>query len=118
MIWGIIISGKTYKLPDWCIAAMVTLGVTQFLMTGSINATHSDKDSSFWGLLCLAGFLAFDGFTSTFQEKLFKEHKTSKFNQMLYVNGGSAVVSAATLAVSMEAPQAIAFCFAHVDFVF
>merc|ERR1712203_189097 len=69
--------------------------------------------TSYYGLLLLLAFLAFDGFTSTFQEKLFKEHKTSKYNQMLYVNSGSAVVSCGTLIASGAAPRAITFCMVH-----
>merc|ERR1719432_661432 len=33
MIWGIIISQKRYGVTDWIVAAMVTGGVTEFLMT-------------------------------------------------------------------------------------
>jgi adenosine 3'-phospho 5'-phosphosulfate transporter B2 len=117
MMWGIIISQKKYKLIDWLIAFGVTAGVTQFLLTGSISAKYANKGTSVYGLLLLVAFLACDGFTSTFQEKLFREHKTSKYNQMMYVNGGSAVVSASTLLASGGAPKAIAFCFKHPDFV-
>lgn len=117
MIWSIIISGKTYKLPDWFIAAMVTLGVTLFLMTGVINAKHSDKDSSFWGLLCMLAYLAADSFTSTFQEKLFKDHNASKFNQMMYVNCCSATVSFLTLIASGKLLSALAFSAAHPVFM-
>merc|ERR1719447_1329787 len=88
-----------------------------FLLTGDIKSKHGDRDSSFYGLLLLLGFLGFDGFTSTFQEKLFKEHKTSKYNQMLYVNSGSAVVSASTLVLSGTTMKAIGFCIAHPTFV-
>merc|ERR1740123_1037360 len=117
MMWGILISGQKYKLMDWAVAAGVTGGVTSFLMTGTIKAKHADQGSSVYGLLLLCCFLAFDGFTSTFQEKLFKEHKTSKYNQMLYVNSGSAVVSAGSLLLSGSGPVAIEFCFRHSDFV-
>jgi adenosine 3'-phospho 5'-phosphosulfate transporter B2 len=117
MIWSIIISGKTYKAVDWGIALGVTWGVTQFLLTGEISSKHAGKDSSIYGLLLLLCFLALDGFTSTFQEKLFKEHKTSKYNQMLYVNFGSAVVSFGTLIASGKAGTALAFCSNHPAFV-
>merc|ERR1719401_10944 len=110
MLWGIAISGKQYGLKDWGIAAGVTWGVTQFLLSGEIKSKHAEAESSFYGLLLLLAFLACDGFTSTFQEKLFKEHKTSKYNQMLYVNSGSAVVSLGTLLVSGKAPTALQFC--------
>merc|ERR1719453_1810399 len=44
MVWGIIVSGKTYGLSDWLIAAAVTGGVTEFLMTGPISS--GDESSS------------------------------------------------------------------------
>eukprot|EP00913_Durusdinium_trenchii_P014455 g13559.t1 len=117
MVWGILISG-------------VTGGVTAFLMTGDIKSKHSEGSSAY-GLLLLCCFLACDGFTSTFQEKLFKdpaistsavgtvkEHKTSKYNQMLYVNGSSSLVSAATLLVSGGFFQAMGFIGRHPNFIF
>eukprot|EP00931_Biecheleriopsis_adriatica_P011893 TRINITY_DN11298_c0_g2_i1.p1 TRINITY_DN11298_c0_g2~~TRINITY_DN11298_c0_g2_i1.p1 ORF type:complete len:381 (-),score=68.74 TRINITY_DN11298_c0_g2_i1:39-1181(-) len=113
MVWGILISGQTYKLKDWLIAAGVTGGVTGFLLTGDIKSKHADQGSSVYGLLLLLAFLACDGFTSTFQEKLFKEHKTSKYNQMLYVNSGSAVVSSSTLVASGGLSKALGFVSRH-----
>ncbi|CAJ1440041.1 unnamed protein product, partial [Effrenium voratum] len=117
MLWGIAISGQKYKLMDWGIAAGVTGGVTAFLLTGDIKSKHADKGSSVYGLLLLLCFLACDGFTSTFQEKLFKEHKTSKYNQMLYVNSSSCVVSLATLLASGGATTALGFIGRHPTFL-
>ncbi|CAE7340805.1 slc35b2 [Symbiodinium natans] len=115
MIWGMIISGKSYSVRDWVVALSVTLGCTEFLMTGP---THSrvDANNSFKGFVLLGGFLALDGLTSTFQEKLFKEHKTTKYNQMLYINLLSATVSMVTLLVTGEMWPAAAFGFAHPRF--
>merc|ERR1719356_1279749 len=115
MVWGIIVSNKKYGLTDWIIAALVTVGVTEFLMTGPI-ASSSDTDNSTKGLLLLLGFLALDGFTSTFQEKLFNQHKTTKYNQMLYVNLGSCVISSVTLVASGSLAHAIAFTVANPEF--
>uniref|UniRef100_A0A7S4SQ75 Sugar phosphate transporter domain-containing protein n=1 Tax=Alexandrium monilatum TaxID=311494 RepID=A0A7S4SQ75_9DINO len=58
-------------------------------------------------------FLGLDGFTSTFQEKLFKEHKTSKYNQMLYINSFSGLVSFITLVTSGDVGEAFGFCGKH-----
>jgi len=112
MVWGMIISGKRYSLTDWMVALAVTGGVTEFLMTGQIGSSHAAGSSSY-GLLLLLCFLGLDGFTSTFQEKLFKEHKTSKYNQMLYVNLGSATVSIFTLLTSGGLSTALAFISEH-----
>jgi adenosine 3'-phospho 5'-phosphosulfate transporter B2 len=112
MIWGIIISQKRYGFTDWAVAAAVTGGVTEFLMTGSIKAKHSSGTSAH-GLILLLVFLVLDGFTSTFQEVLFKQHKTTKYNQMFYVNSFSAIVSFVTLLASQKAGEALGFCGRH-----
>merc|ERR1719445_2094052 len=116
MVWGMIVSGKRYGATDWLMAAAVTGGVTEFLMTGPISSTD-DESSSVYGLLLLGGFLLLDGFTSTFQEKLFKEHVTSKYNQMLYINLGSCVISSFTLIASGRIGHAIAFASSHPAFI-
>merc|ERR1719281_1996872 len=116
MVWGMAVSGKRFSATDWMIAFGVTGGVVEFLMTGPISS-HSDQGNSTYGLLLLGGFLALDGFTSTFQEKLFKEHTTSKYNQMLYINLGSCVISSGTLIVSGRLSDALAFTAAHPLFV-
>merc|ERR1719356_1974917 len=112
MIWGIIISQKRYGWQDWAVAAAVTGGVTEFLMTGSIKAKHSTGTGAY-GLFLLLVFLGLDGFTSTFQEKLFKQHSTTKYNQMFYVNSFSCIVSLTTLLASGKAGEALRFCGVH-----
>ncbi|CAK0836739.1 unnamed protein product [Prorocentrum cordatum] len=112
MIWGILISQKRYGWSDWAVAAAVTGGVTEFLMTGSIKAKHSTGTGAY-GLFLLLVFLGLDGFTSTFQEKLFKQHSTTKYNQMFYVNSFSCIVSFVTLLASQKAGEALRFCSAH-----
>jgi adenosine 3'-phospho 5'-phosphosulfate transporter B2 len=115
MLWGMVVSGKSYGLYDWAIAAAVTGGVTEFLLSGPISS-HGDDGSSTYGLLLLGCFLFLDGFTSTFQEKLFKEHVTSKYNQMLYINLGSCVISSFTLLMSGRMSTAFGFMLAHPGF--
>ena len=45
MIWGMIISGKSYGLRDWGVALAVTLGCTEFLMTGPTNSKVDSGNS-------------------------------------------------------------------------
>merc|ERR1740138_1964945 len=113
MIWGIVISRKAYSFRDWMTALVVTLGVTEFLLTGPIDSGAKDGGNHIKGLILLVGFLALDGLTSTMQEKLFKEHATSKYNQMMYVNGISSCVSLITLLTSGSFPEVFAFCGNH-----
>merc|ERR1712039_189733 len=49
-------------------------------------------------------------------EKLFKEHKTSKYNQMMYVNGLSAIVSLFTLISTGTLMPAFGFFFTKPQF--
>jgi len=116
MLWGMAVSGKSYSSTDWLVAFAVTGGVTEFLMTGPISS-HGDSGSSTYGLMLLLGFLLLDGFTSTFQEKLFKEHTTTKYNQMIYINFGSCIISSATLILSGRLADAVAFAAGHPAFV-
>merc|ERR1719410_2831811 len=87
-----------------------------FLLTGPM-ASESSQGNSLRGLLFLGAFLVFDGITSTMQEKLFKEESTTKYNQMMYVNGISAVTSFGTLLASGHMSHAVAFLFTHPAFV-
>jgi len=115
MVWGMAISGKRYSAQDWCAAIAVTGGVTEFLMTGP-TASPGERGNSTKGFVLLFAFLALDGLTSTLQEKLFKEHKTSKYNQMMYVNGLSSIVSLGTLLSTNTFFPAWSFYFSHSRF--
>ena len=99
MIWGYFINQRRYTLNDYVIAACVTLGCTIFALYGDLTHKHSAKSSntSAKGLMLMLGYLGFDGFTSTFQDKLFKGYQMETYNQMLYVNGVSACLSVAWL---------------------
>jgi len=112
MVWGMIVSSKSYSTTDWLVAFCVTGGVVEFLMTGPISSSDSEGSSSY-GIALLGAFLALDGFTSTFQEKLFKEHTTTKYNQMVYINLGSCVISSFTLVASGRISAAVAFMMSH-----
>jgi adenosine 3'-phospho 5'-phosphosulfate transporter B2 len=116
MLWGMAVSGKRYSLTDWLVAAAVTGGVTEFLMTGPVSSSSSVSSSSAKGFLLLGIFLFLDGFTSTMQEKLFKDHVTSKYNQMLYVNLGSVAISSFTLIASGSLGRAFAFFVTYPQF--
>ena len=45
MVWGLIVSGKTYKLVDWAIAFGVTGGCMVFMMAGDISSSRARGDS-------------------------------------------------------------------------
>merc|ERR1719401_2154865 len=83
------------------------------MITGSISAPGADQEDSIYGVLLLGGFLVVDSFTSTFQEKLFRDYKTTKYNQMIYVNICSAAISLVSLAAAGELLVALRFSQHH-----
>ena len=88
MIWGSLLARRTYKLKDYIVAGGVTLGTTLFLLTGDVTSKQAkagDRQTTLWGMIIMVAYLFFDGFTSTVQERLFKNREVSTWNQMLYV---------------------------------
>lgn len=50
-----------------------------------------------FGCMLMVGYLGFDGFTSTWQDRMFKGYSMSVYNQILYVQLCSACVSFTSL---------------------
>jgi solute carrier family 35 (adenosine 3'-phospho 5'-phosphosulfate transporter), member B2 len=65
--------------------------------TVTSKASRDVLDSSLFGCLLMVGYLGFDGFTSTWQDKMFKGYSMSIYNQILYVQLCSACVSFTSL---------------------
>lgn len=84
MIWGRLILGKRYNMSDYLIALTVTAGCTLFLSTGEVHSSAAKKtaDTTIYGAMLMGGYLGFDGFTSTFQDKLFKGYHMETYNQV------------------------------------
>lgn len=84
MLWGRLIMGKRYNTTDYLVALTVTAGCTLFLSTGDVHSSAAKKtaETSAYGALLMGGYLGFDGFTSTFQDKLFKGYHMETYNQV------------------------------------
>ena len=116
MIWGYAINGKTYKLADYLIACGVMTGCTLFAMYGettSKSAADGGPSTGMYGIALMVGYLGFDGFTSTFQDKLFKGYNMETYNQMLWVNFCSATISSVWLFSDSSMGTAIEFIKNH-----
>lgn len=109
MIWGTFMSGKRYGPVEYGVAVFVALGCTLFLLSGNIAAKKASSEDSYYGLLLMLGYLGFDGFTSTFQEKLFSGYQMTIYNQMLYVNLCSGLMSVCFLTASGKVMESISF---------
>jgi len=116
LILGIIFLSKKYTWKDFVVALLVTVGCAAFVLTGDISDQKNDKSDSAYGLLLMGGYLFCDGFTSVFQERLFKGYSMSTYNQMLYVNLCSAAISFSMLLVSGELFPSILFSLKYPQF--
>jgi len=117
MIWGFAINGKRYNLADYMVAAGVMAGCTVFALYGSVTASKhkagAEHETGMFGIALMLGYLGFDGFTSTFQDKLFKGYQMETYNQMLWVNFCSAIISSFWLMSDASMGKAIEFITNH-----
>jgi len=116
MILGTLISGKKYGWKDYLSVFMITVGVGVFILTGKVSQKESNDDT-FYGLGLIGGYLFVDGFTSTLQEILFKDYRMSTYNQMLYVNSVSMILSLVPLLIQQQFFECVQFSIDHPDFL-
>ncbi|KAJ8769029.1 hypothetical protein K2173_024025 [Erythroxylum novogranatense] len=75
MIWGTVIMQKKYKGMNYLKAFLVTLGCSIFILFSAgidVSPYSRGRENTIWGVSLMLGYLRFDGFTSTFQDKLFR----------------------------------------------
>jgi len=117
MLWGRLLSGKTYSTIDWIVAMTVTIGVTAFCVSGSIHAPQSDGSHVGIGILILCGHLFLSSFTPTFQEKIFKNQQASAYNMMLYSNICECIICCLILLTTGGFRVGMKFCSDHPVFL-
>lgn len=115
MIWGWLMMKKKYGPKDYLVAALVTGGCTLFLLTGEVKSKKAAEGSStnIMGLMLMLGYLGFDGFTSNFQDRLFKGYNMTVFNQVLYVQLTASLQSLFALISTGKLWVALAFISSH-----
>ncbi|XP_022849078.1 UDP-galactose/UDP-glucose transporter 5B-like isoform X1 [Olea europaea var. sylvestris] len=121
MIWGTVIMQKKYKGRDYLLAFLVTLGCSLFILypaAGDISPYSRGRESTVWGVSLMLGYLGFDGFTSTFQDKLFKGYDMEIQNQIFYTASCSCILSFAGLILQGNLLMAIDFVSRHNDCFF
>ena len=124
-------SRKRYTFKDYMVAILVTGGCTLFLLTGEVKSKKAtDSDTNMKGLLLMLSYLAFDGFTSNFQDSLFKGrmrsmtrqdvhkwtsagYKMTMFNQAFYVQLTATAQSLFGLVTSGKLWSALDFVVKH-----
>ncbi|CAN0853982.1 UDP-galactose/UDP-glucose transporter 5B [Linum grandiflorum] len=118
MIWGTCIMQKKYKGKDYLLAFLVTIGCSVFILfpAGSeLNPYSRGRENTVWGVSLMAGYLGFDGFTSTFQDKLFKGYDMEIHNQIFYTTLCSCFLSFTGMILQGHLLLAIDFIHRHHD---
>ncbi|KAM7496596.1 hypothetical protein LguiA_021010 [Lonicera macranthoides] len=121
MIWGTVIMQKKYKGRDYLWAFLVTLGCSLFILypaAGDISPYSRGRESTVWGVSLMIGYLGCDGFTSTFQDKLFKGYAMEIHNQIFYTTLCSCILSLTGLIFQGHLLMAINFVIHHNDCFF
>ncbi|AES88806.2 UDP-galactose transporter 1 [Medicago truncatula] len=121
MIWSALIMQKKYQGTDYLLAFSVTLGCSIFILYPAgtdISPYGRGRENTIWGILLMIGYLGFDGFTSTFQDKLFKGYDMEIHNQIFYTSLCSCMLSLTGLIVQGHLIPAIEFIYHHNDCFF
>jgi len=126
MLWGATMLRKRYTPSEYALAALVTSGCTLFLVSGESAATvevstgaSSGGGSAAWGGALMAAYLGFDGFTSTFQERLYRGRlyrggqEMTPHHQVLFVTAFSCALALVSLATSGALGPALSFVLDH-----
>ncbi|KAF5447018.1 hypothetical protein F2P56_032605 [Juglans regia] len=118
MVWGTIIMQKIYRGHDYLLAFLVTLGCSIFILypaASDISPYSRGRENTVWGVSLLIGYLGFDGFTSTFQDKLFKGYDMEIHNQIFYTTLCSCILSLTGFILQGHLLPAIDFVSRHND---
>ncbi|CAH9114406.1 unnamed protein product [Cuscuta epithymum] len=121
MIWGTLIMQKKYQGQDYLLAFLVTLGCSLFILypaAGDVSPYSNGRESTVWGVSLMIGYLGFDGFTSTFQDKLFKGYDMEIHNQIFYTTLCTCFLSFFGLILQGNLLMAINFVSLHHDCFF
>ncbi|CAD7701151.1 unnamed protein product [Ostreobium quekettii] len=119
MAWQTAIGGKSYSLEEYLQAVVVASGCAIFLLTGPVRAERGGmlpggaQYMSVVGGLVLVVYLVVDGFTSTWQDKLFSGHEMGLANQVLYTSMWSMGLSVAGLVGTGRLVPSITFVSAY-----
>ncbi|XP_047133559.2 adenosine 3'-phospho 5'-phosphosulfate transporter 1 [Hydra vulgaris] len=108
MIMGKFILKKTYHYYEYVVAAMISIGMTLFLLSAATDK-HYSAETTISGLIIITGYIVFDSFTSNWQSQLFIEYGVSSMQMMFNLNVFSAILSAVPLLISGGMAYSISF---------
>jgi len=121
MLMGKLVSRRSYSWSEYVTAVAISAGVFAFLMTSTSVEHHArysqQASTTVSGLLLLAGYLAFDAFTSNWQAQLFSVYHVSSLEMMAGVNLFSVLFTTVSLIQQGTFTYAAAFAARHPVFI-
>ncbi|KAM9234491.1 adenosine 3'-phospho 5'-phosphosulfate transporter 1 isoform 1-T1 [Dugong dugon] len=95
MLMGKLVSRRSYEHWEYLTAGLISIGVSMFLLSSGPEP-RSSPATTLSGLILLAGYIAFDSFTSNWQDALFA-YKMSSVQMMFGVNFFSCLFTVGSL---------------------
>ncbi|XP_077409590.1 adenosine 3'-phospho 5'-phosphosulfate transporter 1 [Vanacampus margaritifer] len=117
MLMGKMVSQKSYEYWEYLTAALISLGVSMFLLSSADSDKHRSNVTTFSGVVILGGYIVFDSFTSNWQDNLFK-YKMSSVQMMFGVNLFSCLFTVFSLLEQGAFFDSLAFMARHSEFAF
>ncbi|XP_062829857.1 adenosine 3'-phospho 5'-phosphosulfate transporter 1 isoform X1 [Anolis carolinensis] len=114
MLMGKLVSRKSYEYWEYLTAALISVGVSMFLLT-STHGKQLSTVTTFSGVVLLAGYIAFDSFTSNWQDALFT-YKMSSVQMMFGVNVFSCLFTVGSLLEQGALLESVRFMARHSEF--
>ncbi|EFN88690.1 Adenosine 3'-phospho 5'-phosphosulfate transporter 1 [Harpegnathos saltator] len=115
MIMGKIVSRTSYEYYEYVIAALISIGMTLFMLDSSDY--KNDGATTLTGVILLGGYLVLDSFTSTWQNALFVEYGATSVQMMCAVNMFSCLLTAMSLFQQSSFPQIFSFMLTYPRFI-
>ncbi|XP_064102263.1 adenosine 3'-phospho 5'-phosphosulfate transporter 1-like isoform X1 [Macrobrachium nipponense] len=116
MIMGKIIGKKKYEYFEYVTAILISAGMTMFLLGSTESKSGSDNSTTISGVIILAGYMAFDAFTSNWQGELFSQHKMTSLQMMCGVNLFSCLLTVTSLTQQGSFGPSLSFMFTYPTF--
>ncbi|XP_058932579.1 adenosine 3'-phospho 5'-phosphosulfate transporter 1 isoform X1 [Kogia breviceps] len=114
MLMGKLVSRRSYEYWEYLTAGLISIGASMFLLSSGPEP-HSSPATTLSGLILLAGYIAFDSFTSNWQDALFA-YKMSSVQMMFGVNCFSCLFTVGSLLEQGALLEGIRFMGRHSEF--
>lgn len=116
MLMGKLVSHRSYSAFEYFTALMISVGLFLFLLTSEDSLHSTGKVTTVSGIIILVGYLAFDAFTSNWQDQLFHTYRMSSLQMMAGVNLFSVLLTSVSLFEQGAFQEAAAFMQRHPKF--